>query len=119
MTNLTKKDLILKIEKLEKELKSFEGAKELESQVEKLRKEIHQANQKNHQMLSEMEHHKKMHEKASKKYNQLANIFDEYIKASDDIVETNKLFLRNILRTQELMQIKIQAFNNESEGGKK
>jgi CTP-dependent riboflavin kinase len=116
---MTKLELELKVKKLEEEIASLEEAKQLESQVEKLRKEVHQANQKNHQMLSEMTHHKKSHEEASKRYNILANIFDEYIKASDDIVETNKLFLRNILRTQELMRIKIQAFNGEGEGVKK
>jgi hypothetical protein len=49
------------------------------------------------------------------KFNQLATLFDAHIKASDDIVETNKLFLRNILRTQELMKIKITAFNGKGD----
>jgi len=41
------------------------------------------------------------------------------MKASDDSLEINKLFLRNMLRTQELMKLKIQAINGEGEGDKK
>ena len=54
----------------------------------------------------------------STKFNDLAKLFDEYIKGADDMVELSKLFLRNNLRTQELLQNKIKAFNGE-EGEKK
>ena len=54
----------------------------------------------------------------STKFNELAKLFDEYIKGADDMVELSKLFLRNNLRTQELLQNKIKAFNGE-EGEKK
>jgi predicted RNase H-like nuclease (RuvC/YqgF family) len=54
----------------------------------------------------------------STKFNDLAKLFDEYIKGADDMIELSKLFLRNNLRTQELLQNKIKAFNGE-EGDKK
>lgn len=54
-----------------------------------------------------------------KKFNELAQIFDEYIKSSDDIIELSKLGLRNQMRNKELMSIKIQEFNNSYEGGNK
>jgi seryl-tRNA synthetase len=60
----------------------------------------------------------KQMEELSTKFNDLAKLFDEYIKGADDMVELSKLFLRNNLRTQELLQNKIKAFNGE-EGDKK
>lgn len=49
----------------------------------------------------------------TQKFNSMASLFDEYIKGTDDMVELSKLFLRNNLRTQELLQNKIKAFNGE------
>ena len=49
------------------------------------------------------------------KFNELAKLFDEYIKGFDDIMEVQKLFLRNNIRSQELLQIKIRAFNGEGD----
>lgn len=60
----------------------------------------------------------KQYEQVSSKFNELAKLFDEYIKGADDMVELSKLFLRNNLRTQELLQNKIKTFNGE-EGVKK
>lgn len=57
-------------------------------------------------------------EQLSSKFNELAKLFDEYIKSFDDIIEVQKLFLRNNLRSQELMQAKIKAFNGEGEKDK-
>ena len=57
-------------------------------------------------------------EQLSSKFNELAKLFDEYIKNFDDIMEVQKLFLRNNLRSQELMQAKIKAFNGEGEKDK-
>ena len=51
----------------------------------------------------------------SKRYNELAKLFDEHIKGMDDILDINKLFLRNALRTQELINTKIKAYNGEGE----
>jgi hypothetical protein len=57
-------------------------------------------------------------EALSQKFNELAKLFDEYIKGFDDIIELQKLQLRNVLRTQELLQIKIKAFNGEGGSSK-
>ena len=57
-------------------------------------------------------------EQLSRKFNELAKLFDDYIKNFDDIMEVQKLFLRNNLRSQELMQGKIKAFNGEGEKDK-
>lgn len=54
-------------------------------------------------------------EQLSAKFNELAKLFDEYIKGFDDIMEVQKLFLRNNIRSQELLQIKIRAFNAEGD----
>jgi predicted nucleic acid-binding Zn-ribbon protein len=55
----------------------------------------------------------KENKELSQKFNSLAALFDEYIKGSDDMLELSKLILRNNLRTQELLQNKIKAFNGE------
>jgi predicted RNase H-like nuclease (RuvC/YqgF family) len=51
----------------------------------------------------------------SSKFNELAKLFDDYIKSFDDTIELQKVFLRNNLRSQELLQVKIKAFNGEGE----
>lgn len=61
---------------------------------------------------------KQGYEVLQKKYNELAQLFDEYIRASDDIIELGKLMVRNNLRSQELMNEKIKKFNSH-EGGNK
>jgi len=55
--------------------------------------------------------------KINQSYNQLASLFDEYIKGFEDSIETQKLFLRNNLRSQELLNSKIKKFNGSKEGG--
>ena len=57
----------------------------------------------------------KQYEQVSNKFNDLAKLFDEYIKGSEDMVELQQMLLRNNLRTQELLQIKIKAFNGEGD----
>lgn len=64
-------------------------------------------------MKKEAEIKAKTTETLSSKFNDLAKLFDEYIKGTDDMVELYKLFLRNNLRTQELLQNKIKAFNGD------
>ena len=54
-------------------------------------------------------------ETLSSKFNDLAKLFDEHLKGFDDIMEIQKLFLRNNVRTQELLQVKIKAFNGEGD----
>ena len=46
-----------------------------------------------------------------KRHNDLATLFDGYIKSYDDQVETMKLFLRAMVRTQELQNANIAKFN--------
>lgn len=66
----------------------------------------------------ELKEKDKQLEVLSNKFNELAKLFDEYIKSFDDIMEVQKLFLRNNLRSQELLQGKIKAFNGEGEKDK-
>jgi len=113
MTSLTKKDLIQKIEELEKELASLEEARKYKKRNEELLQEAFDLRQEVTQVKSKMQAIEKGYQELSKKYNEVAHIFDEHIKANDDIIEINKLFLRNSLRTQELMKLKIKAFNGE------
>jgi hypothetical protein len=63
----------------------------------------------------ELEAKSKQLEILTNKFNELAKIFDEHLKGFDDIIELEKLMVRNSLRTQELMQTKIKAFNGEGE----
>jgi chromosome segregation ATPase len=60
----------------------------------------------------------KQYEQVSSKFNELAKLFDEYIKSSDDMIELQQMLLRNNLRTKELLQIKIKAFNGEGDNKK-
>jgi hypothetical protein len=60
----------------------------------------------------------KQYEQVSSKFNELAKLFDEYIKSSDDMLELQQMLLRNNLRTKELLQIKIKAFNGEGDNKK-
>jgi cell division septum initiation protein DivIVA len=69
-------------------------------------------------LKKEIELRDKQIEALSSKFNDLAKLFDEYIKSFDDIMEVQKLFLRNNLRSQELLQVKIKAFNGEGEKDK-
>jgi chromosome segregation ATPase len=60
----------------------------------------------------------KQYEQVSAKFNDLAKLFDEYIKGSDDMIDLQQMLLRNNLRTKELLQIKIKAFNGEGDNKK-
>jgi hypothetical protein len=63
----------------------------------------------------ELEAKSKQLEILTNKFNELAKMFDEHLKGFDDILELEKLMVRNSLRTQELLQTKIKAFNGEGE----
>lgn len=69
-------------------------------------------------LQKEIQNRDRQVEAVSSKFNELAKLFDEYIKSFDDIMELQKLFLRNNLRSQELLQAKIKAFNGEGEKDK-
>lgn len=49
--------------------------------------------------------------KLGQRHNALATLFDGYIKSYDDQVETMKLFLRAMVRAQELQNLNIAKFN--------
>lgn len=66
-------------------------------------------------LKKEIEVRDKKLEVLSSKFNDLAKLFDEHLKGFDDIMEVQKLFLRNNIRTQELLQIKIKTFNGEGD----
>ncbi|MFZ9703660.1 MAG: hypothetical protein ACO3BB_00115 [Bacilli bacterium] len=66
----------------------------------------------------ELESKNKQLEILTNKFNELAKLFDEHLKGFDDILELEKLMVRNSLRAQELLQIKIKAFNGEGENKK-
>ena len=116
---MTKLELELKVQELEKELASLEESRKYKKRNEELLQEAFDLRQEVTKIKSQMQEHQKGQQELGIRYNRLAQIFDEYMKASDDSVEINKLFLRNMLRTQELMKLKIQAFNGEGEGVKK
>jgi len=116
---MTKLELELKVQKLEQELASLEEARKYKKRNEELLQEAFDLRQEVTNIKSQMQGQQKNHQELGMRYNKLAQVFDEYMKASDDSIEINKLFLRNMLRTQELMKLKIQAFNGEGEGDKK
>ena len=112
---MTKLELELKVKKLEEELASLEEARKYKKRNEELLQESFDLRNELTQIKSQMQEQQKGQQELGMRYNKLAQIFDEYMKASDDAVEINKLFLRNMLRTQELMKLKIQAFNGKEE----
>lgn len=104
--NFQIKDLMIRKDELIQ--KDFDNEK-LKESVAKEHKTALEAVKKESEMKA------KTLEQLSNKYNELAKLFDEYIKGADDMVELSKLFLRNNLRTQELLQNKIKAFNGEGD----
>jgi hypothetical protein len=112
---MTKLELEQRVAELEEQLKGMPDAEALKKKEEQLIKETFEHRKRADLLAKTVEAGKAEHEKLTSKFNQLATLFDAHIKASDDIVETNKLFLRNILRTQELMKIKITAFNGKGD----
>jgi len=119
-----------KINELEKEINN---AKQLELQVKDLTKtrdhltqelfdrdkqktkELQEHNNVVDSLKKQLELQQKETNALTQKFNSMATLFDEYIKGTDDMVELSKLFLRNNLRTQELLQNKIKAFNGEGD----
>lgn len=112
---MTKVELEKKVKELEEKLAKKNEQPELRKRNEELIQQLYDANIGHKRLSEEFGKHKENHKVLSDKYNKLAALFDEYIKSTDDIVDTNKLFLRTALRAQELMSIKIKAFNGEGE----
>lgn len=110
---MTKQELEKLVAKQEKELEKLGELEALKKRnAELVTETFNRKKQLDAYELKEIDHNKKMGE-LSKRYNELAQLFDEHIKGMDDILEINKLFLRNALRTQELINIKIKAYNGE------
>ena len=115
---MTKNELELRVAELEEKLSKAPNVNELKTRINELvkrNKEITQEVFDFRRNLGVAEQTitagRKEYEKLSSKYNQLAALFDQVLSANNDILETNKLFLRNALRVQELLKIKITAFN--------
>lgn len=113
---MTKGELEILVEKQEKEIEKLKELKEYKKRNEELVREAFEYRKKIDKLEGEADEVKKTHGILTTKYNSLAQLFDEHIKAYDDVLEVNKLFLRSALRTQELVNSKIKAFNGE--GGK-
>lgn len=123
---MTKQELEIRNKELEEQLAilyekvelfalSEDKIKELEKRNQGLVQEVYDARKTIEKTQNKVQEEIKSGSELSKKYNELAQLFDEYIKSTDDIIETSKLFLRNTMRTQELMNKKIIAFNGEED----
>ena len=123
---MTKQELEIRNKELEEQLAilyekvelfalSEDKIKELEKRNQGLVQEVYDARKTIEKTQNKVQEEIKSASELSKKYNELAQLFDEYIKSTDDIIETSKLFLRNTMRTQELMNKKIIAFNGEED----
>jgi FtsZ-binding cell division protein ZapB len=115
---MTKQELELRVAELEKELVNLPKINEIKKREQELVQEAYDSKRKIQQLEKTIEEGTKKHTALSDRFNSLASLFDEYIKATDDIIQTNKLFLRNATRTQELMNIKITAFNGKGDESK-
>lgn len=108
------------IKKLEPKIKDFENVEETIKEANKreklLTEQVYEKEQFIRQIQQQQEEKIKEYQELGFKFNELAKLFDEHIKSSDDIIELSKLMLRNNLRTQELMAQKIKAFNGIKEG---
>lgn len=107
--------LAILYEKVELFALSEEKITELEKRNQSLVQEVYDARKTIEKTQNKVQEEIKSASELSKKYNELAQLFDEYIKSTDDIIETSKLFLRNTMRAQELMNKKIIAFNGEED----
>ena len=112
---MTKVELELRVEELEKKLKEQDGLEELRKHNKELTTESFNRKKEIDSLTTKLEEKTKVVETLSIKYNNLAKLFDEHIKSFEDNLEINKLFLRNMTRTQELINSKIKRFNGEEE----
>ena len=115
---MTKLELEKRVAELEEKLSKVTSTNELKERINNYAKREKQMVQENFDNRRKFEtaqktidSGRKEYEKLSSKFNELAALFDKVLSANNDILETNKLFLRNALRVQELLNIKITAFN--------
>lgn len=116
---MTKSELELRVQELEKELQKANKYKEVKERNDQLIQQLYDKNKETKQIREELKQQQEKFSKVNGSYNKLATIFDEYIKSYNDAIETQKLFLRSNLRSQELMNSKIKKFNGSDEGGTK
>lgn len=116
---MTKSELELRVQELEKELQKANKYKEVKERNDQLIQQLYDKNKETKQIREELKQQQEKFSKVNGSYNKLATIFDEYIKSYNDAIETQKLFLRSNLRSQELMNSKIKNFNGSDEGGTK
>jgi uncharacterized damage-inducible protein DinB len=116
---MTKVELELRVQELEKELKEQAIEKSLfedfKGQNKAKTEEIYRVTQELKKLKQKKEEDDKRFKTLTDKFNHLASLFDNYIKTFDDTVAINDLFSRNIKRAQELINIKIKAFNGREE----
>jgi FtsZ-binding cell division protein ZapB len=112
---MTKLELEKRVAELEKQLEGMPDVERLKQRNEQLLQEGYDHKRRHGELETEFKKHKEVHQGLITKFNRLAQIFEEYTKASEDTIEINKLFLRNALRTQELLNAKIKAFNGGGE----
>ena len=91
--------------------------KDLESRNKQLIQEVYDKGKVIKTLEQSVQQKDEVFKNINNKYNELANLFDEYIRGFDDNIEINRLFLRNVLKNQELMNQKIKNFNGSNEGG--
>lgn len=116
---MTKSELELRVLELERELEKANKYKDLKEKNDQLIQQVYDKNKEMKQLREELRQQREKFSKVNGSYNKLASIFDEYIKSYNDAIETQKLFLRSNLRSQELMNSKIKNFNSSDEGGTK
>lgn len=112
---MTKVELELRVEELEKELNETKEQVSILSdakvQNKKYVEDIFLKNKENKKLNELVAEKTKNLSELGSKYNELATLFDEYVKTFEENVKINELFLSNIKRARELMNIKITAFN--------
>lgn len=122
---MTKVELEKYVARLEKKLEKAdvsrykEDIENYKKRHEEITKESYERRVKIDILEKELKQVKGIREDLGVKYNELAKLFDEHLASFNDMIETNKLFLRTIIRTKELMEIKINAFNKKGEGDEK
>jgi len=111
------RELQMRVQELEKKLEEASRYKEFKKRNEELTQQLYDKNKSFKTLEQTIQSKDEAFSKINQSYNQLASLFDEYIKGFEDSIETQKLFLRNNLRSQELLNAKIKKFNGSKEGG--
>lgn len=114
---MTKTELEIRNKELEEILKEQENFQEIKKRNDQLVQEVYDKNKAIKSLEQTLQNKEQLLSKLNQSYNDLAALFDEYIRTFEDGIEIQKLFLRNNLRNQELINAKIKNFNGSKEGG--